>query len=78
MGPATPALFFASPEYQPRIECEPRESAFVVQVAVPLASATELQPVMLLLPSVNRTVPVGEEPPLTFTVKVMGWPCFAV
>jgi hypothetical protein len=49
-----------------------------VQVAVPLARFTALQPAILLPPSVNLTVPVGDEPPVIVTVKVTGWPNFVV
>ena len=60
------------------MECVPRESDFVVHVAVPLASVAALHPEMVLFPSVNRTVPVGDTPPAIFTVNVTAWLNFDV
>ncbi len=50
---------FESPPYTAVMMCVPTVSDEVMQVTCPLLSVCELQPVIVVLPSLNVTVPVG-------------------
>src|ERR1700748_2586577 len=78
MGPAMPALLFASPWYEPRIAWVPAARLAVVQVATPPESATPEQPARVAPLSWKSTMPVGITGPVTTTVKVTAWPTLEV
>lgn len=70
----TAALLRKSPEYVPRKMRVPRANVEVVHFAMPPESGTDAQAAITVNESLNATVPVGDDPPATFTVSVTAWP----